>query len=176
MALNGARDRHRYQALPQREQASQSPAAKDMYPSVSDPSTRGSNHRGWCQCDEENSAMEVLSDCSPGCVLAMEVTLHLDCKFYWAGCVFCKGRSMDRESLLWWQALEVPVRVHSVSDCSTCVLGLHSSLFQRQCEYKLQLFVVLSVCLIMIVITRRVSAWYIACNQGKKNKSCGCCP
>ena len=83
MALNGARGRHRYQALPQREQASQSPAAKDMYPSVSDPSTRGSNHRGWCQCDEENSAMEVLSDCSPGCVLATEVPVHLDCKFYW---------------------------------------------------------------------------------------------
>ena len=51
---------------------------------------------------------------------------------------------MDRESLLWWLpvALEVPVNP-----------GLHSSLFQRQCEYKLQLFVVLSVCLIMMPIT-----------------------
>ena len=59
------------------------------------------------QCDEENSAMEVLSDCSPGCVLATEVPVHLDCKFYWL--CFCEGSSMDRELLLWWLALEVPV-------------------------------------------------------------------
>ena len=113
------------------------------------------------------------SDCSPGCVLAMEVTLHLDCKFYWL--CFLRGEK---------HGPRVAIIVASPGSTGTLGLGLFHlcfrptffRLFQRQCEYKLQLFVVLSVCLIMIAITRRVSAWYIACNQGKKNKSCGCCP
>ena len=42
-----------------------------------------------------------------------------------------------------------------------CFRPIFFRLFQRQCEYKLQLFVVLSVCLIMIAIMKRVSAWYV---------------
>ena len=64
---------------------------------------------------------------------------------------------MDRESLLWWLALEVA----TLGLFHLCLRPTFFRLFQRQCEYKLQLFVVLSVCLIMIAITKRVSAWYV---------------
>ena len=82
------------------------------------------------------------SDCSPGCDLAMELTLHLDCKFYWL--CFLRGENHGPRVAITGMVASPGSSLHSgLGLFHLCFRPTFLRLFQRQCEYKLQLFVVL---------------------------------